>query len=586
MHKALLRRWCDAMLKYQLHDTGDTRLDGGLLCPACMRVHGRSADAILPLVTQWQTDGDERCLHAAEKLFTWSVNMRRPDGSMNNDTDNSWNGITVFYTNALGETLLWYGDKLPAADRDAWTARFAEMAEYLCQNIEKLGGNINYPITCAYTMALAARLLGGAHFAAKAKQLADFAVAHITPDGLLYGEGHCMTTVTPKNCRPVDLGYNVEESLPALILYAELTEDETVRRAVLHTAREHLNFMLPDGGWDNSFGSRSYKWSWWGSRTSDGCLAGFAALSRHDPAFAPAVQKNLELLNRCTHGGLLYGGPMFTTAGEPACIHHTFCHAKAVAALVHDGWQAPAALPRLPSETEVGTRYYPTTDTARIAQGSWRATVTGYDYEYEYLPGGHPTGGMVSLLWHAARGPVLAGSMDPYRQYEPGNMQMPRWQFDICTTPRIELRRDGKTYCSSNDLTAALSVGENETGAGGRLRTAAQDAAGRYDFAVFVTPEKVTVTGCGEDAGAKFILPVISPEGENVVWQDANTLCIGSGSTALTVQADRPLTLPPEYGTPAHFRRLFNPVGGFQSVVLTLPAEREFTVMLKMGDGE
>lgn len=48
----------------------------------------------------------------------------------------------------------------------------------------------------------------------------------------------------------------------------------------------------------------------------------------------------------------------------------------------------------------------------------------------------------------------------------------------------------------------------------------------------------------------------------------------------------RPRLWPPEYGTPAHFRRLFNPVGGFQSVVLTLPAEREFTVMLKMGDGE
>ena len=106
MHKALLRRWCDAMLKYQLYDTGDTRLDGGLLCPACMRVHGRSADAILPLVTQWQTDGDERCLHAAEKLFAWSANMRRPDGSMNNDTNSNWNGITVFYANALGETLL------------------------------------------------------------------------------------------------------------------------------------------------------------------------------------------------------------------------------------------------------------------------------------------------------------------------------------------------------------------------------------------------------------------------------------------------------------------------------------------------
>lgn len=584
MHKALLRRWCDAMLKYQLYDTGDTRLDGGLLCPACMRVHGRSADAILPLVTQWQTDGDERCLHAAEKLFAWSANMRRPDGSMNNDTNSNWNGITVFYANALGETLLWYGDKLPAADRDAWTARFAEMAEYLCQNIERIGGNVNYPITCAYTMALAARLLGAEPFAAKAKQLADFAVTHITADGLLYGEGHPMTAVTPKSCRPVDLGYNAEESLPALILYAELTGDEDVGRAVLRTAREHLNFMLPDGGWDNSFGSRSYKWSWWGSRTSDGCLAGFAALSRHDPVFAAAVQKNLELLNRCTHDGLLYGGPMFITAEEPACIHHTFCHAKSVAALVHDGWQSPAALPKLPSETAAGARYYPTIDTVRIAQGNWRATVTGYDYEY--LPGGHPTGGMVSLLWHAARGPVLAGSMDPYRQNEPNNMQMPRWQFDICTTSRIELRRDGKIYCSSNDLTAALTVGENETSAGGRLRTAAQDAAGRYDFAVSVMPGKVTVTGQSEDVDARFILPVISPEGENVAWQDANTVRIGSGPAALTVQADRPLTLPPEYGTPVRFRRLFNPVGGFQSVVLTLPAEHPFTVTLKIGDKE
>lgn len=464
MHKALLRRWCDAMLKYQLHDTGDTRLDGGLLCPACMRVHGRSADAILPLVTQWQTDGDERCLHAAEKLFAWSANMRRPDSSMNNDTNSSWNGITVFYANALGETLLWYGDKLPAADRDAWTARFAEMAEYLCQNIERIGGNVNYPITCAYTMALAARLLGGEPFAAKAKQLADFAVTHITADGLLYG------------------------------------------------------------------------------------------------------------------------GPMYRTAVEPACIHHTFCHAKSVAALVHDGCQFPAALPRLPSETAADTRYYPTIDTVRIAQGNWRATVTGYDYEY--LPGGHPTGGMVSLLWHAARGPVLAGSMDPYRQNEPNNMQMPRWQFDICTTPRIELRRDGKTYCSSNDLTAALTVDKNETSAGGRLRTAAQDAAGWYDFAVSVMPGKVTVTGHSEDADARFILPVISPEGENVAWQDVNTVRIGSGPAALTVQADRPLTLPPEYGTPVRFRRLFNPVGGFQSVVLTLPAEHPFTVTLRIGKKE
>ena len=51
-------------------------------------------------------------------------------------------------------------------------------------------------------------------------------------------------------------------------------------------------------------------------------------------------------------------------------------------------------------------------------------------------------------------------------------------------------------------------------------------------------------------------------------------------------RADRLLTLQPEYGTPVRFRRLFNPVGGFQSVVLTLPAEHPFTVTLKIGDKE
>ena len=32
---------------------------------------------------------------------------------------------------------------------------------------------------------------------------------------------------------------------------------------------------LPDGAWDNSFGTRNYKWSYRGSRTSDGCAAGY-----------------------------------------------------------------------------------------------------------------------------------------------------------------------------------------------------------------------------------------------------------------------------------------------------------------------
>lgn len=238
MIKPLLKSWCEALLKYQITNTGNPRLDGGILCPACMRVHGRSGDAILPLVTMYAETKEARWLTAAEKLFDWSENMLRPDGSYNNDTNSNWNGITVFATIQLGETLLHFGPLLPKATLSKWQARFQSSSAYLLKNIEHIGGNINYPVTCSYAMALAARLLPTpAPYAEKGRALAARACAHITADGLLYGEGHPTEAVTPKGCRPVDIGYNVEESLPALALYAELSGDTAVQDAVLRTAR-------------------------------------------------------------------------------------------------------------------------------------------------------------------------------------------------------------------------------------------------------------------------------------------------------------------------------------------------------------
>lgn len=73
----------------------------------------------------------------------------------------------------------------------------------------------------------------------------------------------------------MDIGYNVEESLPALLQYALLEQDEEIRVLAVKAMRVHLEFMLLDGAWDNSFGTRNYKWSYWGSRTSDGCAAGY-----------------------------------------------------------------------------------------------------------------------------------------------------------------------------------------------------------------------------------------------------------------------------------------------------------------------
>ena len=79
-------------------------------------------------------------------------------------------------------------------------------------NIET--GNINYPVTSTFCFAICGKVLENAHYLERARQIAHTTLEYFTPNDLLFGEGHPLKAVTPKGCRPVDLGYNVEESLP------------------------------------------------------------------------------------------------------------------------------------------------------------------------------------------------------------------------------------------------------------------------------------------------------------------------------------------------------------------------------------
>ena len=45
----LLTEWMDTFLTYQ-YDNLHPSLNGGVLCPACARMHGRIGDAVLPLM--------------------------------------------------------------------------------------------------------------------------------------------------------------------------------------------------------------------------------------------------------------------------------------------------------------------------------------------------------------------------------------------------------------------------------------------------------------------------------------------------------------------------------------------------------
>lgn len=58
----------------------------------------------------------------------------------------------------------------------------------------------------------------------------------------------------------------------------------------------HLEFMLPDGAWDNSWGTRSFKWTYWGGRTSDGFMGGYYAMAEQHPEYLEAIRRNIRLL--------------------------------------------------------------------------------------------------------------------------------------------------------------------------------------------------------------------------------------------------------------------------------------------------
>jgi hypothetical protein len=513
--------------------------------------------------------------------------VSRSDGSWINDVNlSSWQGITVFHAISLAEALHHHGTILDAATRKRWTDRLARAAKFLDPFISIETGNINYPVTAAFCFAICGQVLGDHHYLDRAHDLAHTALDYITPAGLLFGEGHPLRELSPKHCHPVDLGYNVEESLPSLAQYALLTNDKVVLDKTVAALRTHMEFMLPDGAWDNSWGTRNYKWSWWGSRTSDGCHPAYVLLADHEPRFREVAQRNLELMAACTHDNLLYGGPDYFSHGDLPCIHHTFTHAKALAAVLDNSSANPEPAPRLsiPRDEPYGIKTFTDIGTTLAAIGPWRATVTEYDWEYvEHVQsgggnsgGGHASGGSLSLLYHQTLGPILTASMTEYQMIEISNQQAFRDYPHMPLTPRIEFTA-AKTYNSLSDFSATLTSASTPSQitieARGRLLTASHQPPPTGDIHYHLT-YRFTDTAAEITASAdtqtpatplSFILPVISHSTEPFTQPDPQTIRITKPKGTLIIRTDATHALD---SIPT--QRTFNLVPGFECIPLQI----------------
>lgn len=570
--ESLLLEWSNALLSRQIKEGEEY---GNFVCDACSgQVHGRVIDTVWPLTWLWQRTGDQRYLEAARDAVHWgALHMQQPDGSYTNEYHNPWRGITEFSQISLGKTLMRYGDVLPPEIADEWRDLFVRQSDYVYSWIaEPLGDlNINYQAARPLCMELAFRLTGEQRFRECALQQAAGMAAHIGPDGVLFGESHPSMYLSARGVRGVDMGYNVEESLPLLFEYAELAGDEALTEILVASARAQLDFILPDGGLDNSFGSRSNKWSYWGSRTSDGILPMLSALARHGcPEAIRAARYTLGLYERCTDStGLLTGGIFYEAAGEPACVHHSFCHIKPLPDWIEADFSslADAACPPIPSETAYGVKYFPSRDIHLISTRSWRATVNNADYWFN-RESQATAGGSLSLLYHRVAGLVLAGTSMEYKIDEPLNMQ---WQthdtLTLSFTPRIESGEFTNVY--DKEATVSVKGGKNRVRVvvEGNLTNVDGESSAPFRLEYRLRGDKLKIFASGE---GEFVLPLIcSPDDELKECADGG-FCIVRDAATISVSASTSV-VPGHTARPEGYA--FTPIAGLVSPYFSIPLE-------------
>ncbi|WP_139956592.1 hypothetical protein [Flavicella sediminum] len=580
MIAALLKDWCDGMLKVQINNPANLEEHGALDCPSCFHIHGRCMDAVYPFLYMADISGDKKYIEAAKLVMTWAENNVSQENGAWTVIPNpkSWKGITVFGAIALAEALHYHGHVLDEKTRKSWTERLTKAGQFIYKEFTIDFTNINYGGTAIYGLDLIGDVIGNEDFKTKSAKLANEVKRYFTKnEGLLFGEcKKSSSKLSAKGLHGVDLGYNVEETLNSLVMYALKHKEEDLLQIVTKSLNSHLEFMMPDGAWDNSWGNRMYKWSYWGSRTCDGSQPAFGMMAHINPAFGTAAVKNTELLKRCTADGLIHGGPHFVSAGIKPCVHHTFAHAKPLASML-DHWEhlpeinTNTALPRTMAD---GVKHFDDLDVSLFARGDWRGTVSAYDAEYHYkYDYRQASGGALGALYHNRVGLLCAASMAEYHMVEKNNQQSQPGK-DICLTPRIETFKDEVWYTNLYDLPATVTSkdenGNVELLANVKLkdvdRNVIENTASEFFISYICSADIMKIKVNSKQVVSEptaFVLPIVSPNKEVFNQVSDTEISIQKSEGLVTVKANVPIRIKEMEGS-----RTFNMVPGVEALPL------------------
>ena len=452
---------CDALVATQIIDPAAADF-GALVCPSVNPqihpLHSRAAEAVYPFAIVYQRTHNPRYRDAAVSLGRWLIGKQQPRGAWGEAWPNydAWAGTTADQLISLAGAYPILRDELTTADRIAWEHSMRQAAAYIVASFPV--GNINYHPTGAVALLLAAEALHDPvpAWLVKADALVALTLKAVNTDGLLTGEG-----------AGVDLGYNLAQSIGDLALYGILKSDNTIKNRAAELLHAHAWFVYPNGSVDNSWGTRSYKWTYEsGTKTAPGVYFTFALLADKDPSFGPNGRLCLDyLIGHAMHAGLVTEGPHagLHASLTPPCLYSTFARAQSLAlALVYAPEEIVSAAASPPAPRENWFRFFPTVNVAVVRTERIMATVSAYGAIERYGRGQVSRGGSLTNLWiegFGRDGFAQTSSVSVYRREE--DIHMPNESALQPLTPRAECTIDGVYFSNLFETDGKMSVTKN-----------------------------------------------------------------------------------------------------------------------------
>jgi hypothetical protein len=463
-YKSTLLKLCNTLIATQISNSSDLNY-GALVCPSSNPddhpLHSRAAEAVYPFAVAWRLTGEIKYRDAAIKLGNWLIRIQDTTGKKTggwseawpDPEQKGWYGTTTDQLISLAGAFPILKPFMSDAEIEKWNNSMKRAGEFIMVNFP-VRSNINYNPTAAATLLLAYRAMKNPddRWLIKADSLMDtYTLKSVTAQNFLSGEG-----------MGVDEGYNISQSIGYIALYAILKDDSRIKRIAADLLRTHMLFVYPNGSVDNSWGTRSFKWSYEsGTKTAPGIYFSFALLGDMDTDFNSAGLECLRYLNeKCIQNGWINYGPHSKNheTSSPPCNYSTFARAQSLALAIEYGTQAETST-LFPAQKQNWYRFFPDLKVAVVRTGKIMSTVSAYGEIGRYPRASVCRGGSITNLWYEGYGEngfMQSSSTSSYKRIEP--MHMPNEKELLPLTSRIEFNIDSVYFSNVFEADGKMNV--------------------------------------------------------------------------------------------------------------------------------